>query len=712
MPQLRGVTVHVVDRDGNDLQEWGVRTLGSNRTAVSAFIQSANDMPFRVSVRPKIPYDAEQQQSEGDRRKQGPKNPDEIYIKEEEGAENEGMGQISIHPHSKPQYRKVNPHTSRRWRSSGDQNRFFNRQRDSDGHPASSAQFRRRRSYDTAPPFHLLASLYLDGRAVAERRSVIYLDPSEEDFSHPDGKVTFNHRRVQGRNGGLKEQAWIFKDVGIETVFRRVALSDHDEHLQDPDDLLVDAMRSSKLVDRSLDAIQEQGKVGQILVVLQRVRLGRKYVEDDYHAKLREGDEGDTEMDEMGPDVAHRTAFKDLRTVEPEAKRCVEYVEYKKNEPAWATFQFFYRSQEQLEKFGFPGFPQSFRAQRRSHLRGGRRWDTNLEMLTPLSIAKASKKAPTSTKRPKDTFEERVRRGKSDFEPVKYDFHGYRGSPDDDVRATGYGQVGNDCKVGATSRRANGVDKKHDNQFRAQGILSTVVAVKERGRRPSQTLLFMTGPSRSGSASPGHDQDSPADPSQTSLVEAPANSPTTGFYNPVADPRLAAPKGSALDTFRTLSDASLKLTDTGLSAHKGQLTPQHNVKDAAYRQIDYSSDADDEKGNLEDTGLPEMDDDDDDGGPSDKENMPSRDGDDSGLHKRLNAVSLGAKRQRGEGTDEADEADEAEARQPKKLVSPTTDEAPSIPGAEQGLQLLIEEGKQGIAAVKEERQQAKKRFKA
>lgn len=93
--------MHVVDGDGNDLQEWGVRTLGSNRTAVSAFIQSTNNMPFRVSVRPKIPYDAEQQQSEGNRRRHGQKNPEEIYIKEEEGEENEGMGQISMHSHSR-----------------------------------------------------------------------------------------------------------------------------------------------------------------------------------------------------------------------------------------------------------------------------------------------------------------------------------------------------------------------------------------------------------------------------------------------------------------------------------------------------------------------------------------------------------------------------------------------------------------------------------
>lgn len=100
MPQLRGVTVHVVDEDGNDLQEWGVRTLGSSRTAVSAFIQSTTDMPFRVSVRPQIPYIDEQQRSEGVRLGKTHRNPDEVYIKEEE-EEDEDMDQTALHSRSR-----------------------------------------------------------------------------------------------------------------------------------------------------------------------------------------------------------------------------------------------------------------------------------------------------------------------------------------------------------------------------------------------------------------------------------------------------------------------------------------------------------------------------------------------------------------------------------------------------------------------------------
>ena len=46
MPSLRGLTVHVTDKEGNDLKEWGVQRLRSpthgsvNGARVSAYIQS------------------------------------------------------------------------------------------------------------------------------------------------------------------------------------------------------------------------------------------------------------------------------------------------------------------------------------------------------------------------------------------------------------------------------------------------------------------------------------------------------------------------------------------------------------------------------------------------------------------------------------------------------------------------------------------------
>ncbi len=76
------------------------------------------------------------------------------------------------------------------------------------------------------PPFHLLATLYLDGRENAERKVIVYLDPEDEEFFWPDGRVFFKSRWVETQTGGLVERGWVFKDVGIETAFEKMLISD------------------------------------------------------------------------------------------------------------------------------------------------------------------------------------------------------------------------------------------------------------------------------------------------------------------------------------------------------------------------------------------------------------------------------------------------------------------------------------------------------
>ncbi len=58
MPEYRDITVHVTTSEGEDLPEWGVQRFRHiNKT--SAYIQSQTDMPFRVTITPKIPYIAQ-----------------------------------------------------------------------------------------------------------------------------------------------------------------------------------------------------------------------------------------------------------------------------------------------------------------------------------------------------------------------------------------------------------------------------------------------------------------------------------------------------------------------------------------------------------------------------------------------------------------------------------------------------------------------------
>ena len=55
MPELRDIKVHVTSSEGVELQEWGVHSFRRNHKT-SAYIQSKTDMPFRLSITPKIPY--------------------------------------------------------------------------------------------------------------------------------------------------------------------------------------------------------------------------------------------------------------------------------------------------------------------------------------------------------------------------------------------------------------------------------------------------------------------------------------------------------------------------------------------------------------------------------------------------------------------------------------------------------------------------------
>ena len=58
MPQIRGISVHVTDPLGDNLQEWGVQHLRKHTKGerVSAYIQSTADASFQVSVQPELPF--------------------------------------------------------------------------------------------------------------------------------------------------------------------------------------------------------------------------------------------------------------------------------------------------------------------------------------------------------------------------------------------------------------------------------------------------------------------------------------------------------------------------------------------------------------------------------------------------------------------------------------------------------------------------------
>lgn len=55
MPRFRDLSVCVTDSTGNELEEWGVQHLRSQKKA-SAYIQAATDMAFKVTIKPMLPF--------------------------------------------------------------------------------------------------------------------------------------------------------------------------------------------------------------------------------------------------------------------------------------------------------------------------------------------------------------------------------------------------------------------------------------------------------------------------------------------------------------------------------------------------------------------------------------------------------------------------------------------------------------------------------
>ena len=220
------------------------------------------------------------------------------------------------------------------------------------------------------PPFHFLASLFLDGRAKAERKVIIYLDPKDEDYNYPDGKIEIKTRWAQGKDGNLKEQSWVFQDVGIETLFDKMIIAG-DIDINDPTpiqdgDKLVNAMSSTYLDGDNDMSREEKSQVGQILVTLERVILGGKWRDRNYRPKHNENEMQDVNIENANKEITHFTGYVTLyhaklkrlpvlsylhrfehkKTValKHAGLRVVDYTPYKENEGSFAVFQFFYRS--------------------------------------------------------------------------------------------------------------------------------------------------------------------------------------------------------------------------------------------------------------------------------------------------------------------------------------------------------------------------------
>lgn len=137
---------------------------------------------------------------------------------------------------------------------------------------------------------------------------MVYTDPADTDFNTPDGKVTFKHRWVQSADGRMTEHAWVFKEKAIETVFDKLMIAGSQANVEVQDDVaLIKAMESSGLDTQGKP--EKECKVGQIVVELRRIVLGKKRTEANYRSPHQEGQGEDIDMEGVRRDITHATGY-------------------------------------------------------------------------------------------------------------------------------------------------------------------------------------------------------------------------------------------------------------------------------------------------------------------------------------------------------------------------------------------------------------------
>lgn len=169
-----------------------------------------------------------------------------------------------------------------------------------------SSPIRSQTSYPPSPPFDFLATLYLDGRRKAERKVIVYLDPNHEDFG-PGGTSIFRSRWVQTQDGGIQEHAWVFNDIGIDTIFNKLVLANTGKGPGEDEIAIIAAMEGTGIITEPDIEREARKKAGQIEVRISRVILGRKSVNYYYQPKHMEGEKEDVDMDGPDPELTHTT---------------------------------------------------------------------------------------------------------------------------------------------------------------------------------------------------------------------------------------------------------------------------------------------------------------------------------------------------------------------------------------------------------------------
>lgn len=103
---------------------------------------------------------------------------------------------------------------------------------------------------------------------------------------------------------------WVFKDVGIETAFDQMLIDNGRDGASDKEqneEAVTAAMNDTVLGAEAGHRKDEERGVGQIVVVIRKVKLGTKWVQKIWKAPHKEGETNDVVMGDVVKDVSHTT---------------------------------------------------------------------------------------------------------------------------------------------------------------------------------------------------------------------------------------------------------------------------------------------------------------------------------------------------------------------------------------------------------------------
>lgn len=103
---------------------------------------------------------------------------------------------------------------------------------------------------------------------------------------------------------------WVFKDVGMETAFDQMLINncrDDSSPKEQDEESMIAAMNATVLGAEAGLRKDEESGAGQIVVVLQRVIIAKKWVQNRWKAPHKEGEVNDIIMGGVVKDVSHTT---------------------------------------------------------------------------------------------------------------------------------------------------------------------------------------------------------------------------------------------------------------------------------------------------------------------------------------------------------------------------------------------------------------------